>query len=110
MFPNLSLIHICQRATDVRDLRTRLLSILLKVTGVDVSQLPAGSVLIAHDLTPSMTVGLKKENVAAILTETGGRTSHSAILARALELPAVLSVAKAMEFIKDCLLYTSRCV
>ena len=90
-----------QRATDVRDLRTRLLSILLKVTGVDVSQLPAGSVLIAHDLTPSMTVGLKKENVAAILTETGGRTSHSAILARALELPAVLSVAKAMEFIKD---------
>ena len=90
-----------QRATDVRDIRGRLLAILLKVEGVDVSELPAGSVLVAHDLTPSMTVGLKKENVATILTETGGRTSHSAILARALELPAVLSVPKALELVKD---------
>ena len=90
-----------QRATDVRDLRGRMLSILLGAGGVDVSRLPAGSVLVARDLTPSMTVGLKKEHVAAILTETGGRTSHSAILARALELPAVLSVPKAMELIKD---------
>lgn len=90
-----------QRATDVRDIRSRLLAILLKVEGVDVSELPAGSVLVAHDLTPSMTVGLRKENVAAILTETGGRTSHSAILARALELPAVLSVPKALELVKD---------
>lgn len=90
-----------QRATDVRDIRGRLLAILLKAEGVDVSELPAGSVLVAHDLTPSMTVGLKKENVAAILTETGGRTSHSAILARALELPAVLSVPKALELVKD---------
>ena len=90
-----------QRATDVRDIRSRMLSILLGVTAVDVSCLPAGSVLVAHDLTPSMTVGLKKENVAAILTETGGRTSHSAILARALELPAVLSVPKALELVKD---------
>ena len=90
-----------QRATDVRDIRGRLLAILLKVEGVDVSELPAGSVLVSHDLTPSMTVGLKKENVAAILTETGGRTSHSAILARALELPAVLSVPKALELVKD---------
>ena len=90
-----------QRATDVRDIRGRLLAILLKVEGVDVSELPAVSVLVAHDLTPSMTVGLKKENVAAILTETGGRTSHSAILARALELPAVLSVPKALELVND---------
>ena len=90
-----------QRATDVRDIRSRMLAILLGVTGVDVSSLPAGSVLVAHDLTPSMTVGLDKEHVAAILTEVGGRTSHSAILARALELPAVLSVPRAMEQLKD---------
>ena len=90
-----------QRATDVRDIRSRLLAILLKVVGMDVSELPAGSVLVAHDLTPSMTVGLKKENVAAILTETGGKTSHSAILARALELPAVLGVPKVLELVKD---------
>ena len=90
-----------QRATDVRDIRDRLLAILLGVTGVDLSQLPAGSVLVARDLTPSMTVGLNRENVAGILTEVGGKTSHSAILARALELPAVLSVPKALELIED---------
>ncbi len=90
-----------QRATDVRDVRSRLLSILLGTAGVDLSALPAGSVLVAQDLTPSMTVGLKKENVAAILTASGGKTSHSAILARALELPAVLSVGNVMETVKD---------
>ncbi len=90
-----------QRATDVQDIRNRLLSLLLGAVGPNLAELPAGSVLVAHDLTPSMTVGLKKESVAAILTETGGRTSHSAILARALELPAVLSVPKALDTIKD---------
>ena len=90
-----------QRATDVRDIRTRLLSILLGVAGVDLSKLPAGTVLVARDLTPSMTVGLNRENVVGIVTETGGRTSHSAILARALQLPAVLSISKALELIKD---------
>ena len=90
-----------QRATDVRDIRSRLLSILLGAAGVDLSALPAGTILVAHDLTPSMTVGLNKENVAGIVTETGGRTSHSAILARALQLPAVLSIPKALELIED---------
>ena len=90
-----------QRAADIRDMRGRLLAILLGAADLDLSRLAPGTVLVARDLTPSMTVGLKKENVAAILTETGGRTSHSAILARALELPAVLSVPKALEFIKD---------
>ena len=90
-----------QRSTDVKDIRDRLLSILLGVTGVDLSRLPAGSVLVARDLTPSMTVGLNREHIAGILTEVGGKTSHSAILARALELPAVLSVPKALELIED---------
>ncbi len=90
-----------QRATDVRDIRARLLSILLGTTGIDLAELPAGTILVARDLTPSMTVGLNKENVAGIVTETGGRTSHSAILARALQLPAVLSIPKALELIKD---------
>lgn len=55
--------------------------------------------IVAHDLTPSMTVGLKRENIAGIITETGGATSHSAILARALEIPAVLSVPGALDAI-----------
>ena len=90
-----------QRATDVKDIRARLLGLLLGAAEVDLSRLPAGTVLVAHDLTPSMTVGLNRENVVGILTETGGKTSHSAILARALELPAVLSVPRALELIED---------
>ena len=90
-----------QRATDVKDIRSRLIGILLGVSSVDLSDLPAGTVLVTRELTPSMTVGLQKENVAAIITATGGKTSHSAILARALQVPAVLSVAKVLEVVKD---------
>lgn len=90
-----------QRAADVRDIRARMLGLLLGVRAVDLAALPAGTVLAAHDLTPSMTVGLQKEHVAAILTEVGGRTSHSAILARALELPAVLCVDDVLEQVRD---------
>lgn len=81
-----------QRAADVRDVKTGILRLLLGMEETDISALPAGSVLVAKELTPSMTAGIKKENIAAILTEEGGKTSHSAILARALEIPAVLSI------------------
>ena len=79
-----------QRAADVRDLCARLLGLLLGRAPVDLGALPAGTVLAARELTPSMTVGLDSAHVAAIVTETGGPASHAAILARALELPAVL--------------------
>lgn len=84
-----------QRASDVKDIRNSLLQKLLGTESVDISAVPAGSVLIATDFTPSMTSRIKKENVAAIITEVGGITSHSAILARAMGIPAVLSVADA---------------
>ena len=80
-----------QRATDFRDIKTRMLKILLGIEDVDISQVPAGTVIVARDLTPSMTAGINPENIEGILTEVGGRTSHSAILARAMEVPAVLS-------------------
>lgn len=81
-----------QRATDVADIKTRMLKILLGVEEVDISAVPAGTVLVAVDLTPSMTAGINNQNVVGIMTEVGGKTSHSAILARALEIPAVLSI------------------
>ena len=81
-----------QRATDVCDIKTRLLKILLNVEDLDLAAVPAGTVLVAEDLTPSMTAGINPANVAGVLTEIGGKTSHSAILARALEIPAVLSI------------------
>lgn len=84
-----------QRATDIADIRTGILAELLGREVVDLSVLPAGSIIVVHDLTPSMTATIDKENVAGIVTEVGGRTSHSAIIARALEIPAVLSVPNA---------------
>ena len=81
-----------QRAADVRDIKTGVLSILLGIQEVKISSAPSGTVLVAKELTPSMTAGINKDNIVGIITETGGKTSHSAILARALEIPAVLSV------------------
>lgn len=84
MFSNVEDELMKQRATDIGDIKTRMLRLLLGVESVDMASLPKGTVLAAKDLTPSMTVGLQKENVSAIITEVGGKTSHSAILARAL--------------------------
>lgn len=81
-----------QRAADVKDIKTGMLSILLGVKEVKLSAAPKGTVVVTKELTPSMTAGINKENIVGIITETGGKTSHSAILARALEIPAVLSV------------------
>lgn len=81
-----------QRATDFRDIKTRIVKILLGIEELDISAVPAGTVLVAKDLTPSMTAGIVPEKIAGVLTEVGGRTSHSAILARAMEIPAVLSI------------------
>ena len=90
-----------QRATDVEDIKTRLLKILLGIEEADLKTLPAGTVLVVNDLTPSMTAELNRDNIAAIVTESGGLTSHSAILSRALEIPAVLSVLNATVTLKD---------
>lgn len=90
-----------QRASDVKDIKDSLLAILLGVKKVDIGAVEKGSVLIAKDFTPSMTSQIKRENVAAIVTEVGGVTSHSAILARAMGIPAVLSVSAATDSIKN---------
>ncbi len=90
-----------QRAADVRDIKTGVLSILLGIKEVKVSEAPAGTVLVARELTPSVTAGINKDNIVGIITETGGKTSHSAILARALEIPAVLSVPDAASLFKN---------
>ena len=90
-----------QRATDVGDIKKRMLCILLNQKVVDLSALPPESIVVAKDFTPSMTVAIKRENVSAMVAEIGGKTSHSAILARALEIPAVLGVNDIMSQLKD---------
>lgn len=90
-----------QRAADVRDIKTALLSVLLDIDEFSISSVPRGTVLVAKELTPSMTAGIIKENIAGIITKTGGKTSHSAILAKALEIPAVLSVGDITRDLQD---------
>ncbi|MCQ4022914.1 MULTISPECIES: phosphoenolpyruvate--protein phosphotransferase [unclassified Ruminococcus] len=90
-----------QRATDIEDIRKGILSILLDREEADISTCPEGTVIVVGDLTPSMTASINKDNIAAIVTETGGYTSHSAILARALEIPAVLSVSDILSQASD---------
>ncbi len=85
---------MAERADDLRDVRDRLLRELLDIEAVDLSALPAGTVLLAERLTPSDTAGLNPEAVAGIATATGGRTSHAAIIARALAIPAVVGVGE----------------
>ena len=90
-----------QRAADVKDIKSEMLALLLGVHTVDLSDLPGGTVLVAKELTPSMTACINKENVVGFITEVGSKTSHAAILARAMEIPAVLSVENATERLKD---------
>ena len=101
MFSNMEDELFRERAADVADVKTGLLADLLGQELVDLSTLPENSIVVVRELTPSMTADIDRDNVAGIVTETGGRTSHSAIIARALEIPAVLSVADATSNIKN---------
>ncbi len=90
-----------QRAVDVRDIKSEMLGILLGVETVDLSTLPKDTVLVAKELTPSMTACINSQNVVGFVTEVGSKTSHAAILARAMEIPAVLSVENATSVLKN---------
>ncbi|MDO4788120.1 MAG: phosphoenolpyruvate--protein phosphotransferase [Johnsonella sp.] len=90
-----------QRAADMKDIKMRLVKSLLGIKALDLSRLPEESILVAEDLTPSMTAGLDPKKVRGILTKLGGRTSHSAILSRALEIPAVVAVHDLIDQVKE---------
>ncbi len=86
-----------ERVGDVTDVQIRVLSLLLGLPDHDPVDLPPGAnaILVTHDLTPSLTVQLERHSIAAIATDAGTRTSHVAILARSLGLPAVVGLRTA---------------
>jgi phosphoenolpyruvate-protein phosphotransferase (PTS system enzyme I) len=88
-----------ERVGDLIDIHIRVLSILLGLPDHDPVDLPKGSnkILVTHDLTPSLTVQLDREAIIGIATDAGTRTSHVAILARSLGLPAVVGLRDATE-------------
>ncbi|MBU6376810.1 MAG: phosphoenolpyruvate--protein phosphotransferase, partial [Bdellovibrionales bacterium] len=87
--------YMKERAADVRDVSVRVLRKLLGVETVDLTSLEADCVLVGHDFTPSDTATMNRARVLGILTDIGGRTSHTAIMARTLGIPAVVG-AKVM--------------
>lgn len=93
--------YMRERAADIRDVTKRLLSHLLGVKAVSPSEISEEVIVIAEDLTPSDTAQLNKKFVKAFATDIGGRTSHSAIMARSLEIPAVVGTKEATNQIED---------
>lgn len=82
--------YMQERAADVKDVSKRLLSHLLGVALPNPALINEEVVIVAHDLTPSDTAQLNKKYVKGFVTDIGGRTAHSAIMARSLEIPAVV--------------------
>ena len=71
-----------QRAADIRDIKTGVMKILLGIEEINIGDAPKDTILAVKELTPSMVAGINRENIAGIITEMGGTTSHSAILFR----------------------------
>jgi phosphotransferase system enzyme I (PtsI) len=84
-----------ERAADINDVSRRILSRLLSIKKVSLANIDRDVILVAHDLLPSEMLTLNRKNVKGIVTDKGGRTSHTAILARAFNIPAVLGLSAA---------------
>lgn len=94
--------YMAERARDVHDVRDRIVAELLGLPAPGVSDMDAPAVLVATDLAPADTAGLRPGVALALVTERGGPTSHTAILARALGIPAVVGCAGATALAEGC--------
>lgn len=101
MFESMENEYMRERAADIRDVTKRVLSRLLGVKAASPSTISEEVIIIADDLTPSDTAQLNRKFVKAFATDIGGRTSHSAIMARSLEIPAVVGTKEATQHIQD---------
>lgn len=92
--------YMQERAADIRDVAKRVLAHLLNVTLPNPSMIDEEVIVVAHDLTPSDTAQLDRNFVKAFVTDIGGRTSHSAIMARSLEIPAIVGTGVITDKVK----------
>jgi phosphotransferase system enzyme I (PtsI) len=90
-----------ERAADISDVSRRLLRFLLKIKKVTLSELTEDVILVVHDLLPSEVLSMRRERVKAIVMDMGSRTSHTAILAQAFGIPAVLGLSSASREIQS---------
>ncbi|NLF38241.1 phosphoenolpyruvate--protein phosphotransferase [bacterium] len=100
-FSEISDDYMRERAADVRDVLRRVLHNLIGYEHPSLAELDERVVVVAHDLSPSDTAGMHREHVVGMVTETGGPTSHTSIMARALRIPSVVGVASVTEAVHD---------
>lgn len=101
IFESMDNEYMRERAADVRDVTKRVMAHILGVTFVTPASISEEVIIIAEDLTPSDTAQLNRKYVKGFATNIGGRTSHSAIMSRSLEIPAVVGTKVALEKIKN---------
>lgn len=92
IFENMDDKYLRERALDIKDISTRILRILLGVETMDLSSIGEESIILAYDLTPSDTAQMNKDFVLGFVTEIGGPTSHTAIIARTMDIPSVSGI------------------
>ncbi|WP_028594732.1 phosphoenolpyruvate--protein phosphotransferase [Paenibacillus assamensis] len=100
IFSSMDSEYMRERAADFRDVSKRVLTALSGQSGTSLNDFEEAVVLFAHDLTPSDTAQLDRSKVAGFATNIGGRTSHSAIMARSMEIPAVVGTQNGSEVVK----------
>lgn len=93
--------YLKERAVDLRDVGNRIINNILGVVNINLSELQEEVIIITKDLTPSDTATMKKEMVLGFATDIGGRTSHTAIMARSLEIPAVVGLGSITSNVSD---------
>ncbi|KQL57550.1 MULTISPECIES: phosphoenolpyruvate--protein phosphotransferase [Bacillaceae] len=101
MFENMDNAYMQERAADIRDVSRRVLGHLMGIQVVSLAAIAEDTVIIAHDLTPSDTAQLNPAVIKGFATDIGGRTSHSAIMSRSLEIPAVVGTKQATKTIAN---------
>ena len=84
--------YLKERVTDIQDVSRRLLHNLIGLKKIDLSHLPDDSIIVSQDLTPSDTADMDRDRLLAFVTDAGGKTSHSVIMARSLRIPAVVGM------------------
>lgn len=100
IFNNMDNVYMKERAADIKDVGTRIVKNILGMASEEIS-MGNETIVVAHDLTPSDTAQLDKSKMIAFLTDIGGVTSHSAIMARSLQIPAIVGMGNVTTSVKN---------
>jgi phosphotransferase system enzyme I (PtsI) len=101
IFLNIEDEYLKERVADIKDVGNRIIKNLLGIKGQDIGKFNSDVIIVAHDLTPSDTALMDKKHVKGFITNIGGKTSHTAIMARRLEIPAILGMGDITEKVQN---------